>query len=421
MNDVNGNLKAVPLGLVPSFGYGDRLGLATPGHLAAHRGSGFAPIFAQQSIREMARTNRTPAEVMEAAKRALAAAGYAEPWGADADHLKTQKDVEYTAAAGFCFFTIDPSEHVVNQADTMDVAALKAAVAAQNADGIYGGTSVESLYLGKTYSVGGQDLTFAEEPLLRAAVKYGRAIAHCEKMAGYIHTANKGKLYEIEVSVDETDSPTSALEHLFFALELRRRGVTVVSLAPRFIGEFEKGIDYKGDIKAFEAALKVHVAIAREFGPYKISVHSGSDKFSIYPIIGRVCQNLLHVKTAGTSYLEALRVVARTNMPLFREIVDYSGGRFSTDKVSYHISVTDADVPGLLKTSNDQLEQMFLNEDKGRQVLHVTFGSVLTLGNTAAGQPFKMAILEILQQNADLHAEVLEHHLGKHLKQLRAG
>lgn len=421
MGNVNGNLKAVPLGLVPSFGYGDRLGLATPGHLAANAGTGFAPIFAQQSIREMTRTDRTAEEVMEAARGALAAANYAEPWGADADHLKTQDDVEVTTKAGFCFFTIDPSEHVENGADGMSESELEAAVATQNADGIYGGQSVESLYEGKTFAIGGSDLTFDRESLLRAAVKYGRAVEHCQKMAGYIDAANTDRLYEIEVSVDETDSPTSALEHLFFALELRRRGVTVVSLAPRFIGEFEKGIDYKGDLKAFEASLKQHVAIAREFGPYKISIHSGSDKFSIYPIIGRVCENLLHVKTAGTSYLEALRVVARVDTALFREIVDYSGGRFPEDKASYHISVTDADVPGLVKSADDQLEQVFLNEDKGRQILHVTFGSVLTKGQAASGRTFKEGIMEILHKNADLHAEVLETHLGKHLKALRAG
>jgi hypothetical protein len=421
MENVNGNLKAVPLGLVPSFGYGDRLGLATPGHLAANKGTGFAPIFAQQSIREMTRTNRTAKEVMEAARSALAAAKYAEPWGADADHLKTQDDVQVTTQAGFCFFTIDPSEFVENSADVMSEAELVAAVEAQNKDGIYGGQSVESLYEGKTYSIGDGDLTFDRESLLRAAVKYGRAVAHCQKMAGYIDEANQDRLYEIEVSVDETDSPTSALEHLFFALELRRRGITVVSLAPRFIGEFEKGIDYKGDLKAFEASLKQHVAIAREIGPYKISIHSGSDKFSIYPVIGRVCGHLLHVKTAGTSYLEALRVVARVNTPLFREIVDYSGGRFPEDKASYHISVTDSDVPGLLKSSDDQLEQVFLNEDKGRQVLHVTFGSVLTMGKAASGRSFKDAVMEILHGNADLHAEVLEKHLGKHLRELRAG
>jgi hypothetical protein len=69
-----------------------------------------------------------------------------------------------------------------------------------------------------------------------------------------------------------------------------------VSVAPRFVGGFEKGIDYKGDLAAFENDLRGHAAIARAFGPYKISIHSGSDKFSIYPIIGRLCGDLLHVK-----------------------------------------------------------------------------------------------------------------------------
>ena len=421
MDNVNGKLRPVPLGLIKSFGFGDRLGLATPGHLAALKGSGFAPIFAQQSIREMARTERTPEEVMGAAIRALEAAKFGQPWGADADHLKTQTDVERTAAAGFCFFTIDPSEYVKNAADTMPVDELKQEVAAQNKAGIYGEAGLLGLYAGKSFDIGLADLSFDEESLLRAGVKYGWAVAHCEKMAGYIADANKGRLYEIEVSVDETDSPTSTLEHLFFALELRRRGVSVVSLAPRFIGEFEKGIDYKGNLQAFEASLEKHVAIAKAFGPYKISIHSGSDKFSIYPIIGRVCGDLLHVKTAGTSYLEALRVVARTNSRLFREIVDYSGGRFSTDKVSYHISVTDADVPTLLASSDKELEKVFLDEDKGRQVLHVTFGSVLTKGKAANGRSFKDSVLEILASQEALHSEVLEKHLGKHLSGLNAG
>src|SRR6266849_6177185 len=111
--------QPVVLGLRKSFGFGDRLGLATPGHLAAHRKFDFAPIFAQQSIREMARTERTAEEVMRAAMQALASAGYSGVWGADADHLKTLRDVDITAAAGFCFFTIDPSEFVCDQADQM--------------------------------------------------------------------------------------------------------------------------------------------------------------------------------------------------------------------------------------------------------------------------------------------------------------
>src|SRR5512142_1517739 len=99
--------QAVPLGLKKSFGFGDRLGLATPGHLAAARKFDFAPIFAQQSIREMERTQRTPQEVMTAARTALAERGFKGAWGADADHLKLPEHVDRTAAAGFCFFTID--------------------------------------------------------------------------------------------------------------------------------------------------------------------------------------------------------------------------------------------------------------------------------------------------------------------------
>src|SRR5947209_5044708 len=109
----------VPLGLAPSFGFGDRLGLATPGHVTAirERGGPIQPIFAQQSIREMARTHRTPGQVMDDALHGAMSAGYNGKRGADADHLKTPEDVDRTAAAGFVFFTIDPSGEVDIQAD----------------------------------------------------------------------------------------------------------------------------------------------------------------------------------------------------------------------------------------------------------------------------------------------------------------
>lgn len=406
---------ATTLGLKKSFGFGDRLGLATPGHVKAAEKYDFAGIFAQQSIREMARTNRTPDEVMRAAQDALQALGYTKIWGADADHLKTFEDIEYTAAAGFCFFTIDPSEYVRNEADHADQATLEAELAKQVAEDILPG-DWESRYLGKTFTLqSGRELSFTKEKLLRAVMKYGRAVAHCERMAEHMSRVLAGRPYEIEVSVDETDSPTTFEEHLFFALELQRRGVKVVSLAPRFIGEFEKGIDYKGSLDGFRKALEVHVEIAKTYGPYKISIHSGSDKFSIYPIIGEVCGELLHVKTAGTSYLEALRAVARKDGSLFQEIVNYSNGRFSEDKKSYHISVTDADIPTLAKTDRAQLEDVYLNQDKGRQVLHVTFGSVLTKGQTSQGRSFKDAILEVLINDPALHEELLDIHFSKHL------
>src|SRR4051794_7241794 len=111
--------KCITLGLQPSFGFGDRLGLATPGHVEAMRrsGAGILPIFPQQSIREMARTNRMPAQVMNDALARLRRAGWDGPTGADADPLKTPADVDATAAVGFTFFTIDPSGHVDQKAD----------------------------------------------------------------------------------------------------------------------------------------------------------------------------------------------------------------------------------------------------------------------------------------------------------------
>ena len=238
-----------PLGLKKSFGFGDRLGLATPGHLTAARKFDFAPIFAQQSIREMERTQRTPPQVMKAAFDALGARGYSSAWGADADHLKVPEHVDRTAAAGFCFFTIDPSEYVGKGALTPEL---------------------ESLYLKRKFDVPDlKALQFDLESLRRAAVKYGRALEHCGLMGRHIAQTLGTRPFEIEVSVDETEEATTALEHLFIGLELRRHKVPhVVSVAPRFVGDFEKGIDFKGDLKKFEASLREHVAIAKHCGPY---------------------------------------------------------------------------------------------------------------------------------------------------------
>ncbi|MEO6054593.1 MAG: tagaturonate epimerase family protein [Chthoniobacterales bacterium] len=407
--------KASPLGLKKSFGFGDRLGIATPGHLDANRKYDFAPIFAQQSIREMTRTNRTAVEVMHAAQAALEYEKYDGVWGADADHLKTPEDVQVTAAAGFTFFTIDPSSYVNNEADTMDAAKLQALAAQLEREEIFR----RSEYLGKKFDLGETSLEFTEESLLRAAVKYGRAIAHSANMAAEIKSRDPQA--EIEISVDETEHATTPLEHFFFGAELKRRGVQVVSLAPRFVGDFEKGIDYRGDLNEFEKQLKVHVSIAKHCGPYKISIHSGSDKFSAYPIIGRVCGDLLHVKTAGTSYLEALRAVLRSDKELFREIVEFSHSRFTKDRASYHISTTDDEVIDLERSPIHEAERLYLNERAGRQLLHVTFGSVLTIGRRPDGTLFHSAIMETLETNADLHRELVAVHFEKHLSLLNAG
>lgn len=404
------------LGLQPSFGFGDRLGFAGPGHVAAMRADAgpIRGIFAQQSIREMTRTQRTPQQVMAAATSALQAEQYAEPWGADADHLKNEADVDITAAAGFTFFTIDPSAHVDDEADSYDKATLEQKFAAVRAE-------VDWLdeYEGKVVRVpDGPVIEFDQPTLQRAAVKYGRAIAHSLKIARHIDAVmtRLDRDYEIELSVDETPQPTTFAEHYVIADQCRQAGVKLVSLAPRYVGDFEKGIDFKGDRAAFEQSLAGHAAIARELGPYKLSLHSGSDKLSIYEAFARITQGMFHVKTAGTSYLEALRAVARHDAKLFSRVVDFSRERFDTDKATYHISATLNAVPPAAHVSDaHKLERLYLDENDGRQILHVTFGSVLT-------QPdLKREILALLQAEPGTHREVLATHLGKHLAALRRG
>jgi tagaturonate epimerase len=120
-------LKPRTIGLAKSFGFGDRLGLATPGHIRAVRKTGIAPILAQQSVRENERTGRSPGDVLSDAVWGAFQEGWRGGFGADADHLKTERDIERFAAAGYTFYTIDPGAHVDNEASDapMDVLRLK--------------------------------------------------------------------------------------------------------------------------------------------------------------------------------------------------------------------------------------------------------------------------------------------------------
>ncbi|MBL7184427.1 MAG: hypothetical protein ISS50_08260 [Anaerolineae bacterium] len=401
-------LRPQPLGLRTSAGLGDRLGLATPGHVrAVRKAAGIAPIFAQQSMRENARTGRTPQQVMDDALWGIFQEGWREPWGADADHLKTTEDIDLCVTAGYTFFTIDPGDHVDNEAHTAPLEALKDKIHALPWDQLEDSPErLHARYLDRRFEVEDFALEFDQTTLARAAAKYGRAIAHTVRMyrhlAAQTEDAASASEFELEMSVDETETPTSIEEHFFIASELKRLGVQWVSLAPRYIGRFEKGVDYIGDLDEFEVELAKHATVARVLGPYKLSIHSGSDKFSIYPIIARHTRGLVHLKTAGTSYLEALRVVARVEPALFREILAYAIERYPEDRATYHVSADLAKVPLAYTYPSALLDQFDV-----RQVLHVTFGSML--------DRFGREILSVLAAYEEAHYEALEAHFEKHL------
>ena len=412
-------LKPTVLGLGTSAGLGDRLGVATPGHLRAVREAGgrISPIPAQQSIREMARTGRTPQQVLDDAMWGVFAVGWRNGFGADADHLKTTEDIDRCLVAGYTFYTFDPGEYVDNMADTVapDILhSLFMALPWQQLEDTP--TALLARYgNGPTY-VEGHLISF-DEPVarVRAAVKYGRAIAHVTQMYRHLARVGLGRDWEVEVSVDETAMPTTHAEHLYFVTELHRLGVRWVSLAPRFIGRFEKGVDYIGHLAAFEADFAVHAAIARVLGPYKISLHSGSDKFSIYAFAAQQTRGVVHLKTAGTSYLEALHTISQLDPALLRNIYAFAYEHYTADRASYHVSaqLERAPLPAMVSnaTASTLLEQF-----DAREILHVTFGSVLTARMPDGRSRFYDAIMTLLRTHPDAYAANLAAHFLRHLR-----
>lgn len=402
------------LGLKKSFGFGDRLGLATPGHILALGERAIAPIFAQQSIREMTRSKRTAQQVMDDACWSVFQAGFERPFGSDADHLKNEADIDVCAKAGFLMFTIDPGDHVDDGADSDSLETIEKKVEALPWAMLQ--TSAQELverYEDKVNLPSGK-LPFGREKILRAAVKYGRAVAHTHNMYRHLAaTLGEGK-FELEVSVDETASPTSPQEHYYVASELRRLGVKWVSLAPRFVGRFEKGVDYIGDLTEFRKEFVLHAEVARALGPYKLSIHSGSDKFSVYPIAAEIAGELVHVKTAGTSYLEALRILAKLEPALFRQILDFARGRYLEDRASYHVSADLAKVPPAREMDDYRLSRL-LDDFDAREVLHVTYGSVLTTLDQTGGPMFRDQLLRALADHEEAYHDCLREHFLKHV------
>ncbi|TWT40649.1 tagaturonate epimerase family protein [Botrimarina hoheduenensis] len=413
------------IGLAPSFGFGDRIGLATPGHVAAMRqaGEGVTAMFAQQSIREMTRTGRSPDRVMGDAMSALLGANWQRPHAADADHLKTLADIDMTADVGFTFFTLDPSGDVDQRADDYSASDVdeKFATLRESARWVPD-------YVGRDVTLpNGTRLEFDEASVKRAAVKYGAAIDTAVALGAHVAKVQEaaGRPYEIELSVDETDQPTTLVEHYIIAELCLSQGMKLVSLAPRFVGKLEKGVDYIGDVSALEASLADHAAIAKSLGPYKLSLHSGSDKLSMYPALARATEGRFHVKTAGTSYLEAVRVAALEEPELFRDLIRFARERYDTDRATYHVHATLASAPEPSSdVSDQQLQDAYLENWEtvpggagftaaGRQILHCTFGSTLT------DELLGPALRECLESNLGSYTAVLCEHFSRHLEALR--
>ena len=390
-----------------TIGCGDRLGASNPGHIRASRNFDISPVLAQQSIRELTLTGRTYTQVVRDAAFSVLQEGFDKPYGADGDHLKTLADIDVALAAGMPMITLDLTE-VMNPepAQWSDEAVLSAFRALPQTVQ----DRVLQDYADKTFNLGSTSLTVPASEARRCALMYWKALDFTAEVDARLRS-KRGDAYDLEVSIDETTAPTVPSHHLFIASELKRRNVTVNSLAPRFIGEFQKGIDYIGDLAEFERQFIVHCEIAKAFGDYKVSIHSGSDKFSVYPIIGRHTGLRVHVKTAGTSWLEALRAVSLGAPVLFRDLLSKAYQYYPEALKLYHITPDLTKIPDIQTVQDESLPE-YLNLPESRQLLHVTYGGLL--GDAEIGKRF----FTFLGVNEELHYHCVTSHIRRHIQLL---
>jgi len=391
-----------------TIGLGDRLGLASPGHLRLVKDMDVFPVLAQQSIRELNLTGRTYDDVLSAAVWAVFQEGYRKGYGADGDHLKTHAEVKMALDCGFTMITLDCSEHLRNDA---------AALGDTQIDSLYGSLDaavtkpLESEYLGKTIKLDeGAEIAFLGTILKKIILVYLGAVQH---IVSVYNELLRGRNVDLEVSVDETAFTTSPEAHYFISSELQKAGVEIVSLAPRFCGEFQKGIDYRGDVNEFAKEFVIHAKIAKKMG-YKLSIHSGSDKFAVFPVIYKETDRVVHLKTAGTNWLEALRVIAVKKPELFRELHKFALNRLQEAKKHYHITENAAAIPDINTLCDSELSSL-LDQNDARQVLHVTYGEMLLAKNPDGTAVYKDAIYEALNKYESDYYSALGSHINRHI------
>jgi len=308
--------------------------------------------------------------------------------------------------------TLDCSEHIRGEFATVSGADVDASYAMLPSDLV---VELEARYLGKSFSIDSDvSICFTDfDDFKRIVLIYLTAVEHVLEIFGDLID---GTDIDFEVSIDETEFTTTPQAHYFVANELRLRSVEVNSIAPRFVGEFQKGIDYRGDVSIFESDFLAHARIADLFG-YKISVHSGSDKFSVFPAVSRLTDGRFHVKTAGTNWLEVLRVIAVCAPALYREVHSFALANLSEAQRYYHISGEVDRIADLGEIPDERLPD-YLELDDSRQVLHITYGLVLQACATDGSLLFRDRIYNVLREHEDLYNAALGAHIGRHLSAL---
>jgi hypothetical protein len=308
-----------------SFGVGDRFAHQAKAQLRAFqmlaaRGVAVVPVW-NKSNREHTFIGSEPQSVFDAAQAAVKALGWEHAWHVDADHIRLETVDRFLACSDF--FTIDVADSIGKPASPAEVAAF-----VDRHPELVGTVAIPGV---------GQPFTTTRAEVERIAAKYLLAVRDAGKIYRHICAKKGEENFIAEVSMDETDAPQTPPELLVILVALADEKVRVQTIAPKFTGRFNKGVDYVGDLAQFEREFNDDLAVlahaVKQYGlppSLKLSVHSGSDKFSLYPIIRRALARTgagLHLKTAGTTWLEELIGLAEAGgdgLQLAKEIYAYA-------------------------------------------------------------------------------------------------
>jgi len=287
-----------------SFGLGDRFGHQGKAQLQAiinakKQGINISPVW-NKSHREHTIIGTLPGDVRIEADKAVKTLGWNNSYHVDADHIGLKNVDLFIDSSDF--FTLDVADFIGQAADESDVGSF---------------VNKYKKYVG-SLAIPGIDETFeiSEGQIETIAQKFLLAVKEAGKIYRHIEAAKGSDSFITEVSMDETDQPQTPVEMFFILAAIADEGIPAQTTAPKFTGRFNKGVDYVGDVgrfaKEFEEDLAVIAFAIKKFGlpeSLKLSVHSGSDKFSIYKSMNNALKKFdagLHIKTAGTTWLEEL-------------------------------------------------------------------------------------------------------------------
>lgn len=379
-----------------TFGVGDRFAHGAHAQLTAFiearkLGIDIVPVW-NKSNREHNIIGSEPSQTRAAADKAVADLGWTGDYLLDADHINLSTVDRFVAPCDF--FTLDVADDIGEAAAPEDVDAFIA-----RHPELIGTVSIAGI--ARPFEITRADVEKAANKFLKATQKAAAIYQHIVAAKG--GTDN----FVTEVSMDETDSPQTPPELLIILAAIADQGIPIQTIAPKFTGRFNKGVDYVGNLKQFETEFNDDLAViahaVKTYGlpaTLKLSVHSGSDKFSIYPIIKEALRRTgagLHVKTAGTNWLEEVIGLAEAGgeaLELAKKIYAKSLEKKAAlcEPYATVIDIRDEKLPTAEEVNGWTSGQFTsaLRHDQGnpgynadlRQLLHVGFKVAAQLGDT---------------------------------------